>query len=55
MMHTNAVLFGVCAKTAERFRCDVRSLRLAAVIAAVLDPLCVVGAVYLLTAVLMRD
>jgi phage shock protein PspC (stress-responsive transcriptional regulator) len=52
-MRSDAVIFGVCAAVAGAFGLDVRSVRIVVVTLAVLDPLCVVGLVYLLAAALL--
>ena len=43
----------MCAAIAGAFKWDVRSVRIIVVALAVLDPLCVVGLVYLLAAALL--
>jgi len=50
---SDAALCGVCAGIAERMGWSPPGVRLATAIVAVLDPLCVVGALYVLTAWLM--
>lgn len=53
MMRSDAVIFGVCAAVAGAFGWDMRSVRIVVVTLAVLDPLCVVGLVYLLATALL--
>jgi len=52
-MRSDAVIFGVCAAIADSFGWNVRSVRIIVVALAVLDPLCIVGLVYLLAAALL--
>lgn len=47
---SNAALCGVCAGIAERMGWSPSGVRLAVATVAVLDPLCVVGALYVLAA-----
>jgi len=50
---SDAVLCGVCARIAEKMGWNPSGVRLIVAVTAVLDPLCVVGALYVLSAWLM--
>lgn len=50
-----AVLFGTCAWLARKFGWDVHKIRLAVAFMAVLDPVCLVGFVYVITGIIAGD